>query len=335
MDLHREVFCYLKYIAGVLLILLLSGCAGLEPAQPPDTNIPSTHLFGVTRLAFNPSGEQIASGGFKGDVGIWTVPEGNAIKKFSGHVDEVRGLAWIDSTHLVSAGEEGSIIVTDTRSGVVVSKFESSQALTSLAFLSQAELIAAGYEDGTIRLFSYPMLKPVKQIVLDSGVIAMSVDHAGSRLAVSTDDEQVQLFDQNLDQLVLLDKPARTALELRFSPDDKTLVAGAWYQLFYWDLATGRVTPQETEHWGAVTSLDYHPQGDQLITLGRHTDANLRLVDSATGTVKRRLQGHRLCGAAVRISPDGRYVASGSDDESIRFYDLSKPYVPQRVGDSW
>ena len=100
-------------------------------------------------------------------------------------------------------------------------------------------------------------------------------------------------------------------------------------------MATGRLRVQQTEHWGAVTSIDYHPDGQRLISLGRHTDANLRLVTADAGKVLRRLQGHRLCGAAVRISPDGRYVASGSDDESIRFYDLSKPYRPQRVGNNW
>ncbi|WP_273437367.1 hypothetical protein [Sedimenticola selenatireducens] len=48
----------MRISAGLILLLtlLLSGCAGLEPAQPPDLNIPDSHLFGVTRLAFNPKG---------------------------------------------------------------------------------------------------------------------------------------------------------------------------------------------------------------------------------------------------------------------------------------
>lgn len=45
--------------------------------------------------------------------------------------------------------------------------------------------------------------------------------------------------------------------------------------------------------------------------------------------MERRLQAHRLCGAVVQFSPDGRYVASGSDDESIHIYDVQDPYRPQ------
>jgi hypothetical protein len=36
----------------------------------------------------------------------------------------------------------------------------------------------------------------------------------------------------------------------------------------------------------------------------------------------RRYQAHELCGAIIRFSPDGRMLASGSDDESVRLYRL-------------
>ncbi len=331
----RGQMCLYKHILVFLFSVFLAGCAGLESAQPPDLNIPSTHLFGVTRLAFSPSGALIASGGFKGDVAIRQVPEGATVSLFQWHRDAVRGLVWIDAEHLLSAGEEGTIAVTHITSGSLKSKLETHTGLTSLAYFADTSQIVAGYTDGSLRTFTYPTFQPIHTVQLDAEVVALAVDHVGHRLAVSTEDERVLLFDQKLVEQMALQRPSRTALELRFSPDDSELVAGAWYQVFYWDLVSGKIRAQETEHWGAVTSLDYHPKGDQLITLGRHTDANLRLVDATSGHVQRRLQGHRLCGAAVRFSPDGRYVASGSDDESIRFYDLTKPYLPQRVGDNW
>ncbi|WP_029132677.1 WD40 repeat domain-containing protein [Sedimenticola selenatireducens] len=319
----------------LLLTWLLGGCAGLEPAQPPDLNIPDSHLFGVTRLAFDPKGERVASAGFKGDLAVWSVPEGRAISRLNWHNTPVRGLAWVDDDRLLSAEEAGVIVISDLTEGRVLGKHVTMPGLTSLAYMAQAKLVVAGYENGRVMAFSYPGLEPLKQLDLGSAVVALASDHAGDRLAVSTDDQAVRLLDRTLAEIQRLDLPSATALELSFSPDDRELASGAWYKLFYWDLATGRLRVQQTEHWGAVTSIDYHPDGQRLISLGRHTDANLRLVTADAGKVLRRLQGHRLCGAAVRISPDGRYVASGSDDESIRFYDLSKPYRPQRVGNNW
>lgn len=319
----------------LLSTLLLGGCAGLEPAQPPDLNIPGSHLFGVTRLAFDPSGKRIASAGFKGDLALWSVPEGRAIRRLWPHDSAVRGLAWVDGGRLLSADETGVMVLSDPNGGRLLGRRETQPGLTALTYLLHARLIVAGFEDGRVMTFTYPALEPLKQLELGAEVVALASDHAGERLAVATNDRRVRLLDRRLNEIRRLDSPPATALAVRFSPDDRELAAGAWYRLFYWDLATGHVRVQGTEHWGAVTAIDYHPDGKRLVSLGRHTDANLRLVSTDQGRVLRRLQGHRLCGAAVRISPDGRFVASGSDDEAIRLYDLSKPYRPQRVGVSW
>jgi WD40 repeat protein len=84
----------------------------------------------------------------------------------------------------------------------------------------------------------------------------------------------------------------------------------------------------KSDHWGVPISLDYTPDGRFLATIGRHTDSEIYLVDPETGNSERHLLRHQLCGAAVRISPNGKFLASASDDASIRLYDLAAPYRP-------
>ena len=319
----------------LLLPLLLAGCAGMQPAQPPDLVIADSHLFGVTQLAFAPSGKRIASGGFRGDVALWTVPEGGSLGYFQWHQDPVRGLLWIGPAYLVSASENGRLVVAGSGTGQVVGQRETVAGLTSLAYLESSKRLVAGYRDGRLRVFGYPGLAPAGEVDVGDPVVALASDRRGGRLALSTSDQRVLLMDATLSATRELTAPPRTALTLRFSPDGRQLAAGAWYDIFYWDLQSGALSVQDTEHWGAVTAIDFHPRRQQVVTIGRHTDASLRLAETADGRVIRRLQSHRLCGAAVRFSPDGRYVASGSDDESVRLYDLGKPYRPRPVREHW
>lgn len=314
---------------------LLTGCAGLAPAQLPDLRLESTHLFGVTRIAFSPDGQRIASGGFKGDLAVWQVPDGATQGRFKPHRDAVRGLQWIDNQQLISAAEDGLISVTDVLSGQQIRQKQTDQVITALTYLAQQASVIVGDQTGRLQRFSYPDFYKLNEISLEGEILSLATDTTQRHIAVSTSVGRVLVLDSQLGLVQELQRPGKRALELRFSPTGNELAAGAWYQVYYWDLASGAMREQSTESWGAITSLDYSPSGDHVITLGRHTDASLRLVDNKTGQVLRRLMGHRLCGAAVRFSPDGRYIASGSDDESVRLYDLTKPYRPQKPGDDW
>ena len=51
----------------------------------------------------------------------------------------------------------------------------------------------------------------------------------------------------------------------------------------------------------------------------------LQLLRPASGQIRQRLRPHALCGGHVRFSPDGRFVATTSDDASVRIWDLNNP----------
>ena len=64
--------------------------------------------------------------------------------------------------------------------------------------------------------------------------------------------------------------------------------------------------------------------GDELATISRQTDRSVYLLDPKSGEVIRKFRQHELCGAAVAVSGDGRYLGTTSDDASVRIYDLGK-----------
>ena len=162
----------------------------------------------------------------------------------------------------------------------------------------------------------------------DLGARRAGASAHGQYFAASASDKKVFLFDQSLKLIKRLNGHDRKILELRFSPDNKILAGSSWFRIMQWNIQTGALKQTPTEHLGAIISLDYHPDGKRIISLGRHTDANLRLTDKRNGKVIRRLAAHEYCGWNVRFSPNGKYIATSSEDESVRLYDLSVPYKP-------
>jgi len=309
----------------LLLVLAQVSCA-VHKVQPPSIELERVHDSGAHRIAFNPAGSRLASGGLRGKVHIWSVHDGRRITTLDGHRNSIRGLAWLDETTLVSADKSGLIQVRDLSSSRVLHSTQLAAVQAIATSRDGSWLLVA--ENTQLHKLSLPTLESITVRAAGSKVLSVTVSHAGDRVAVSTEDGRVVLMDASLDTITELPRPSRDAQDLRFSPDGRTLLAGGWFRLLVWDLAHRTLEERSTEHMGKVISVDISPDGKQWLSLGRQTDSNVRLIDAQSNRVIRRFKAHELCGWQARFSPDGRYAASSAEDGSIHIYDLHAPYRP-------
>ncbi len=140
-----------------------------------------------------------------------------------------------------------------------------------------------------------------------------------ARYASSSSDGTVVLWSEGAMRRQL-DTPPADAWTLAFSPDGKTLSGGSWFRLYRWNLADGTLTTIATEHRGIIKSIQYIDDGNELASISRQTDSSVYFLDAESGEVQRRFQRHDLCGGDIAVSPDGRYLATTSDDASVRFW---------------
>lgn len=205
--------------------LLLTGCVALAPTQPPATQMEVTHTFGVTQLSYSHSGRELASGGFQGDLVVWSAHEGEKHVGYRPHPDAVRGLAWVDESTLVSAGEEGRLVLTRKHDGHILAEQFTGAEISSLVFAREQARIYVGHRDGWIRAYELPGLKSIQRYKLAGEVLALA--EQGGLIAASTDRGEVVIMSLSLELKQRMDPPANDAVSLTFSRDGKTLVAGA------------------------------------------------------------------------------------------------------------
>ncbi|WP_372523352.1 WD40 repeat domain-containing protein [Sulfuricaulis sp.] len=304
-------------------VLGLSGCASL-PRIPANVVLRDAHNNGYT-LAFDNRSETLATGGSEGRVRLWRLPDGKELSGWKAHTDSLQGLVFLDhDRELLSAAYDGTL-ARWTREGALLKRLNTPAPVTSMAADEAANLVVTGHSDGHVRLWRLADLSLARDLHPHRGAVRAVAYHAATdQLASSGTDGRV-FYWRGSEEPRPLPAPPTDAQDLAFAPDGTFLMGSGWFNLFRWRLDNGGLQVLPTAHHGIVKSISFSRDGRTLASIGRQTDSAVYLLDAATGAVLKRFQPHELCGSFVRLSPDGRYLASTSDDASVYIWDLQNP----------
>jgi WD40 repeat protein len=299
--------------------LLLAACASLHPEEPPAVIKDRAHSGG-SAVAFSQSGDLLASGGWEGTVRLWQLPQGHEVRHWLAHDDSVNGIAFLDGDRqIVTAGYDG-VLARRAVDGGLLAKVRTPAAVTHMVANVAADRLVTGHSDGSVRLWQATDFTLLSEQQLHKGAVkAVAIAPGATRYASSSTDGSVVLWAED-GSVRQLESPPADAWTLAFSPDGRYLSGGSWFRLYRWDLGDGALTAIATSHHGIIKSIEYINHGNELASISRQTDSAVYFLDPDSGAVRRRFQRHDLCGADIAVSADGRYLATTSDDSSVRIW---------------
>ncbi|KIJ51632.1 hypothetical protein M422DRAFT_243933 [Sphaerobolus stellatus SS14] len=253
-------------------------------------------------------------------------PDGHYIQvgpSLEGHNDWVSSVAYSpDGQYIVSGSNDRTIHIWDMKTGQPVGNpLEGpNDWISCVTYSPDGRYIVSGSNDGTIHIWDahtrQPFRKPLKgyqAMVQSMTFLTHSLHYIMSRFPNRT--TQYWNNDKGESYEAVKDHNSRV-VSAAYSPDGKCIVSASYDKVAIqiWDAKTGQ--PVGKPFKGSA-------------------DKTIQAWNTSTGQpIGEPLRRHNGQVSTVTYSSDGRHIVSGSEDETIRIWDIRTIYAPRQTLES-
>jgi WD40 repeat protein len=282
----------------------------------------------VSSLTFSPDGNYLAAGYFNNMISIWDWETGNR-KILRGHVDEVRSFIFSpDGKRLATLPEKGIIKIWDSETGNMLLGLEDfSNSTISIAFSPDGKCLATGNKAGVVKTWDLETGK-VKLAMRGHSdyvnCVVFSPDGKQLATGAGSRDKIAKIWDLETNSEVPTLKGKDHVIGITFLPGGKLLKTEYNNKTGeIWDLETGRVVSLLKHNLKYLRSTIISPDRKFMVS-GLTDDNETKIWDFEKGNkIVMTLKGHSDRVLSFAFSPDGKRLATGSEDNTVRIWEIT------------
>jgi WD40 repeat protein len=297
-------------------------------------------------LALAPTNTHVLTAGADKAVKLWNVANGTNERTFAGATAALRAVAISKNNLLLAAGgADQTVRLYQFADAKELGAVKAGGEVRSLSFTPNNLALLASADDKTLRAWSTPFnpgQPPAPEFL--APVQSYSAAEPVQQLAIAGDNATI--YTAGLDKAMHVWKLASPAPvrnfphpnnvdAVAFQPKGTFLASGGHdgkVRLF--DLVKGAQVKEITAHveknaGNTIYSITFSADGKQLVTSSY--DRSLKLWDVASGNLVREFKAHKVKDFekghtepvySAAISPDGKWLASGSHDRTIKIWSV-------------
>ncbi|MDM8528360.1 DnaJ domain-containing protein [Anaerolineales bacterium HSG24] len=323
-------------------------------AKPPEPEVQVSvtkletlrkHAEGVWSIAFNPTGDILASSGDDGQVWLWEQNKNWQARQlkfdkwggwfnFGSSNSAIHHVTFSpDGRFLALAGLEKVMLhelATNKTSQLAIDKTHQSHVVV---FTPDSQILLADGNRGELWIWDVATKQEQGRVSAhqnDIQTIAFSPD--GAVFVTGGENGRIRLWMlKSQKEVGCFEGHTGLVRSLAFAPDGRLLASAGSLQFVgghrkndesvrLWQLQTGQQLKELTGHTKSVEAVTFNPAGTLLASSS--VDHTVRLWDVATGLEIGCLTDHAMSVSSIAFSPDGELLASASWDKTINLYNL-------------
>ena len=287
------------------------------------------HQNSVSDIAFSADGQYLATASDDKTAQIWDVPSRQEVFSVEGKDDMEYIVFHPSGTSLATGNEDGTVQIWNLKNKQAVFTFKHEDSVNSVTFSPDGQYLASASGDTTARIWDVATKQEIFRFKHGDIVSDIVFSPDGKYLATASSDQTIKIWEVNSGKEIKLIKYSGSEVTIAFSPNSQYLVShsvtGGGALATYdsvtriLEIPSGEEITRLDTAFGGVSQFSFTPDSKYVATVGKKA----QVWELVTGQEVKRFKADDEV-HAVAFSPDGQYLATGSDDKTAQVWPWSR-----------